>query len=79
MSNLRAMSIAIDKAASGYAEKITRESGRLSRIQCPAIDYGVRMLACDLVNNGLVDPDEMYEFLDSRRYRDNTPDMWWVD
>jgi hypothetical protein len=79
MSNLKAMSIAIDKAASGYAENIARDSGRLSRIQCPAIDYGIRMLACDLVNNGLVDADKMYEFLDERRYRDNTPDMWWLD
>jgi hypothetical protein len=77
MSNLKEMSIAIDKAASGYAERISRENG--SRvIQCPGIDWAIRHLAADLVKNGLIDPDKMFEFLDDRKYRDNTPETWWL-
>ena len=79
MSNMKAMSIAIDKAASGYAEKIARESGVIRKIQCPALDYAVRKMAIDLINAGVVDADAMYEFLDERQYRNYTPDMWWAD
>lgn len=79
MDNLKAMSVAIHKAASGYAEKIARESGALTIIQCPAIDFGIRKMAIDLVNAGVIDADAMYEFLDKRQYRDYTPDMWWID
>lgn len=79
MENNRLINAVIEKAASSYAEKITRENGSISRIQCPALDYGVRKLAIDLVNEGLVDADTMFSFLDERRYRDNTPDLWWCN
>lgn len=72
------MSIAIEKAAKGYAEKITRESGQIAVIQCPAVDWAVRKFAADLVKNGLIDPDKMFEFLDDRKYRDDTPETWWL-
>ena len=70
------MSVALDNAASGYAEKMARERG-LIKIAAPSVDYVVRHMATELVNAGLVSFDEMYDFLDERRYRDNTPDMWW--
>lgn len=73
------MSVAVDKAAKGYAEKITREAGCFSKIQGPSIDYGVRTLAVNLVKAGLVDADKLFEFLDNRKYRENTPDLWWLD
>ena len=74
--NTKAMSVALDKAASGYAEKMAREKG-LIKVACPSVDYVVRQMAFELVNAGLVTFDEMYEFLDKRQYRDNTPDVWW--
>ena len=74
--NTKAMSVALDKAASGYAEKMARERG-LIKVACPSVDYVVRHMAFELVNAGLVTFDEMYEFLDKRQYRDNTPDVWW--
>ena len=76
--NLRAMSIALDNAASGYAEKISRERG-LVRVSCPGVDYAIRHMAFELVNAGLIDADTMYEFLDDRRYREKTPECWWND
>ena len=79
MENNKAMSVAIHKAASGYAEKITRESGLIRKIQCPALDWAVRKMAIDLINAGVVDADAMYEFLDERQYRNYTPDIWWND
>lgn len=74
--NTKAMSIALHNAASGYAEKMARERG-LIKISAPSVDYVVRHMATELANAGLVSFDEMYDFLDERRYRDNTPDMWW--
>lgn len=79
MNNIKAMCAAVEKAASGYAERITREAECFSKIQCPAIDWCVRALAVDLVASGIVDPDKMFEFLDCRKYRENTPDRWWLD
>ena len=78
MSNIKAMCVAIDQAAGGYAERITREAGRFDRFQGPAIDYGVRTFAVDLVKAGLVDADKLFEFLDNRKYRENTPTLWWI-
>lgn len=76
--NIKIMNIALDKAASGYAEKIARENG-LIRISCPSVDYAVRHMVFELVNAGLINFDEMYDFLDKRQYRDKTPDIWWND
>ena len=76
--NVRAMSVALDNAASGYAEKMAREKG-LTKIACPGVDYVVRHMAFELVNAGLISADEMYSFLDNRRYRDRTPEVWWND
>lgn len=79
MNNSRLMSIAIDNAASGYAEKIAREKGLL-KLACPSVDYAIRHMSVELVNAGLVDADKMFEFLDERRYREvKTPDIWWND
>lgn len=74
--NTKAMSVALDKAASGYAEKMARERG-LIKISAPSVDYVVRHMTIELVNAGLISFDDMYDFLDKRQYRDNTPDMWW--
>lgn len=78
MDNTRAMSVALDNAASGYAERVARDKG-LMKIACPSVDYVVRHMAFELVNAGLIDADDMYNFLDERRYRDRTPEVWWND
>lgn len=67
----------LKEAARGYAEKIGRENG-IRIIQAPSLDFGIRQLVFDLVNNNVVDFEKLYEFLDKNRYRENTPDDWWL-
>ena len=67
-----------NNAAKGYAEKISRKQ-RLKRVHCPGVDYAVRHIVNELVNTNLIGADEMYKFLNERRYRDNTPEIWWYD
>ena len=68
----------LKEAARGYAEKIGRENS-IRIIQAPSVDFGIRQLVFDLVNNNVVDFEKLYEFLDKNRYRENTPDVWWVE
>lgn len=68
----------LKEAARGYAEKIGREN-HIKVIQAPSLDFGIRQLVFDLVNNNVVDFEKLYEFLDKNRYRENTPDIWWVE
>lgn len=69
--------LGLKEAARGYAEKIGRENG-IRIIQAPSLDFGIRQLVFDLVNNNVVDFEKLYEFLDKNRYRENTPDDWWL-
>lgn len=68
----------LKEAARGYAEKIGRENG-IRIIQAPSLDFGIRQLVFDLVNNNVVDFEKLYEFLDKNRYRENTPEDWWLE
>lgn len=68
----------LKEAARGYAEKIGREN-HIKVIQAPSLDFGIRQLVFDLVNNNVVDFEKLYEFLDKNRYRENTPNVWWVE
>lgn len=67
----------LKEAARGYAEKIGRENS-IRVIQAPSLDFGIRQLVFDLVNNNVVDFEKLYEFLDKNRYRENTPEDWWL-
>ncbi len=68
----------LKEAARGYAEKIGREIN-VKRIQAPSLDFGIRQLVFDLVNSNVVDFEKLYEFLDKNRYRENTPNIWWLE
>ena len=68
----------LKEAAHGYAEKIGREN-RIKIIQAPSLDFGIKQLVFDLVNNNVVDFEKLYEFLDKNRYRENTPNVWWLE
>ena len=57
--------------------KIGRENG-IKIIQAPSLDFGIRQLVFDLVNSNVVDFEKLYEFLDENRYRENTPEDWWL-
>lgn len=67
----------LKEAACGYAEKIGRKNG-IRIIQAPSLDFGIRQLVFDLVNSNVVDFEKLYEFLDKNRYRENTPEDWWL-
>ena len=68
----------LKEAARGYAEKIGRENS-IRVIQAPSLDFGIRQLVFDLVNNNVVGFEKLYEFLDKNRYRENTPEDWWLE
>lgn len=45
--------LGLKEAARGYAEKIGRENS-IRVIQAPSLDFGIRQLVFDLVNNNVV-------------------------
>lgn len=69
---------AVETAAIGYSEKLARHAG-LHRIQCPSLEAGIVTLCRDLIDNGLVDTDKLFDFLIERSYRpyDQICDEWW--
>lgn len=70
--------LGLKEAARGYAEKIGRENS-IRVIQAPSLDFGIRQLVFDLVNNNVVGFEKLYEFLDKNRYRENMPEDWWLE
>ena len=70
--------LGLKEAARGHAEKIGRENS-IRVIQAPSLDFGIRQLVFDLVNNNVVGFEKLYEFLDKNRYRENTPEDWWLE
>ena len=52
--------LGLKEAARGYAEKISRENG-VRIIQAPSLDFGIRQLVFDLVNNNVVDFEKIYD------------------
>lgn len=69
---------AVETAAIGYSENLARHAG-LPRIQCPSLEAGVITLCRDLVGNGLVDAEKLFDFLIEKSYRpyDQIYDEWW--
>jgi hypothetical protein len=69
---------AINRAAIGFAEHIAREQN-LSRIHCPGVDFGVRMLAKKLVEDNIIDAVKLFNYLKKESYRsyDDIIVEWW--
>lgn len=69
---------AVETAAIGYSEKLAILAN-LPRIQCPSLEAGIVTLCRDLVDNGLVDTEKLFDFLIERSYRqyDQICDEWW--
>lgn len=69
---------AVETAAKGYSEKLARNAN-LPRIQCPSLEAGIVTLCRGLIDNGLVDTEELFDFLIERSYRsyDQIYDEWW--
>jgi len=69
---------AIDRASTGFAEYIAREKN-VTRLHCPGIDFGVRMLARSLVKNNIVDAVKLFNYLKQNSYRsyDDIIKEWW--
>ena len=69
---------AINKAATGFAEYIAREN-ELKIINCPGFDFGVRMLAKELVEDNIIDAEKLFNYLKNKSYRkyDNIIIEWW--
>ena len=71
---------AINKAAIGVAERIAREQ-EVKVLNCPGIDFGVRMLAKKLVEDNIIDVKKLFNYLKKKSYRnyDNIISEWWKD
>ena len=69
---------AINKAATGFAERISRHH-EIARINCPGTDFGVRMLAKELVQDNIIDAEKLFNYLNRKSYRpyDNIIFEWW--
>lgn len=71
---------AVNKAATGYAERVARENS-VKVLHCPGIDFGVRVLAKALVDDNIIDAEKLFEYLKRKSYRnyDNIILEWWKD
>ncbi len=69
---------AVETAAIGFSEKLARHAN-LAIIQCSALEAGIVVLCKGLIDNGLVDTEELFDFLIARSYRpyDEIQDEWW--
>lgn len=78
MNKNEIMRKAVETAAIGYSEKLARNTN-LAKIQCPPLEAGIITLCRDLIDNGLVDTEELFDFLIERSYRpyDQIYDEWW--
>ena len=76
--NLDIYLTAIRKAATGFAEYISRDH-ELKVINCPGVDFEVRMLAKELVQDNIIDAKKLFNYLKKKSYRkyDNIISEWW--
>ena len=80
-SKLRDMYVtAINKAATGFAERIARNNS-LKVLNCPGVDFGVRMLAKELLDDNIIDAEKLFNYLKRKSYRkyDDIVSEWWRD
>lgn len=77
---LDAYSKSIDLAASGFAEKHARKN-ELKVINAPGFDFGVRILAYELVKYNIISCEKMFDFLKKNCYNGYNTNIgaWWID
>lgn len=70
--------VAIEKAANGFAERISRDIN-VERQHCPGIDYGVRKLARMLIQDNIIACEDLFKYLSSHTFNgyDKSTPEWW--
>lgn len=68
----------IEKAANAYAYNKALDLG-LRVIQCSGFEGGIRILATEMLRDGIVDPSRFLHWLESKSSKTPDKENWWVD